>query len=208
MKTSNIILLVVFASILIWILAAFMTAKSKMKEIIEQHPEIIKENTDDLKRITTLLEAFNTIVVSGKGNLYIEQSDKNSFDQIIDENNELKVKNDTLFIKVAGHKCYLNVTTLNSVHTKDKVWVEISDIETDSLSISTNDNSGVEINDLSSSLLLIKAFDKSKIKLYDVNKKGMKAEFFLKNFSHLKIDNTEGMSLSVNKESDASYEDQ
>jgi hypothetical protein len=37
MKTSNIILLAVFASIIIWIFAAFFTAKAKIKEVLNDH---------------------------------------------------------------------------------------------------------------------------------------------------------------------------
>ncbi len=207
MKTSNIILLVVFASILIWIFIAFMTAKAKINEFIEQHPELVKENIKEAERETVQLEAFHTIVVNGEGDLFVEQSEGYTFDQYIDENNTAEVRSDTLFIKVYGKKCKLNVNKINNVFTKDEVWVKISDLETDTFNIFTANDSQLEIKDLKVKFLSLVTEDNSEVELRNVNYKNTEAEFFIRNFSEVSIDNTKGMALSVKKDPQAKYKD-
>ena len=205
MKTSNIILLAVFGSILIWILAAFMTAKSKMNEIIEQHPEFIQKDNKDIKGEIFQLELFNTIVANGKGKLNVNQSDVNTIEQIPGENIKTVVINDTLFIELQSGVSNLNVLSIKNVVTKDYVRIELNNIKSESFNLSGFDNSRVDVNDLKTLSLSIKANDNSKIILNDLNSKGMNADFFLKNFSVLEIHETEGMNISVKKDSDAKY---
>lgn len=207
MKTSNIILSAVFASILIWIFAAFITAKAKITEFIEQHPEIVKEKKEDIKRETVQLEAFHTIIVKGEGDLFVEQSESCSFDQFIDENNTAEVRNDTLFINVIGQKCRLNVSEISNVLTKDKVWVEISNLETDTFKIFTTNDSHLKINDLKVKFLSLTSEDNSKVELQNVNYENTEAEFYIRNFSEVSVDNTKGMALSVKKGPQAKYKD-
>lgn len=207
MKTSNIILLVVFASILIWIFIAFMTAKAKMNEFIEQHPELVKENSKETKRKTVQLDAFHTIIVNGEGDLFVEQSKGYSFDQFIDENNSAEVRNDTLFINVIGKTCKLNVNKIRNVLTKDEVWVKISDLETDTFNIFTTNDSQLEINDLKVKFLRLTTENNSDVELRNVNHDYTEAEFYIRNFSEVSIDNTKGMALSVRKDPQAKYKD-
>ncbi len=207
MKTSNIILSAVFASILIWVFVAFITAKAKITEFIEQHPEIVKEKKEDIKRETVQLEVFHTIVVKGEGDLFVEQSEGYTFNQFIDENNTAEVRNDTLFINVTGKKCRLNVNEISNVLTKDEVWVEISDLETDTFKIFTTNDSHLKINDLKVKFLSLTSEKNSKVELRNVNYKNTKAEFYIRNFSEVSIDDTKGMALSVKKDPQAKYED-
>ena len=207
MKTSNIILLAVFASLLIWILVAFVTAKAKIEGFIEQHPEIIKESKKEVKRETIELDVFHTIVVNGEGDLYVEQSEAYTFDQYIDEENIAEVKNDTLFINVLGNECRLSVNDLQNVLTKDEVWVEISDLETDTFNIFTTNDSHLEVNNLRVKFLKLISEDKSKVELKNINHKNTQAEFYLRNFSEVSVDDTKGMALSVRKDPESKFED-
>lgn len=207
MKTSNIILLAVLASLMIWILAAFVTAKAKIEGFIEQHPEIIKESKKEVKRETIELDVFHTIVVNGEGDLYVEQSEAYTFDQYIDGENIAEVKNDTLFINVIGQKCKLKVNEIHNVRTKDKVWVEISDLETDTFNIFTTNDSHLEVNNLKVKFLKLISEDKSKVELRNINHKNTQAEFYLRNFSEVSVDDTKGMALSVRKDPDSKFED-
>jgi len=208
MKTSNIILLAIFATILIWITAGFVTAKNKIKEFVNDHPEAVIQKDVDKERETIKLESFKTVVLNGKGEINIEQANENSFDQLVDDTNTAEVKNDTLYINISGKECNLNVENITSIQTNESTRVDIYDLKADSFNVYTSEVSRVKMKGLNSSLLIIDANGKSKIILRDVNKKaGMKAEFHLKDKSHLEINNTEGMSLSVQKEADAKYED-
>jgi hypothetical protein len=208
MKTSNIILLAVFASIIIWIFAAFFTAKAKIKEVLNDHPELIKSNEEkELERKVAVLEPFNTMVVKGNGDLYVEKSEGYSFDQVINDVNKAEVKNDTLFIHVDGKDCTLNLNTVKNINTKEEVKVEITDLESDTINIFTEGKSRIKVKSLKANFFKLVTQDNSKARLYDVNYPNIEAEFFIRNHSNVKINNTKGMALSVKKDPDAEYED-
>ena len=207
MKTSNIILSAVFASILIWIFAAFITAKAKIKEVIGQYSEIVIEDKNNLEREIVQLNEFHTIIVIGDGDLYVEQSKDYTFNQFNDENNTTEVRNDTLFINVTGEKCKLKVNEIRNILTKDEVWVEISGLETDTFNIFTKNDSHLEIKDLKVKFISLTSEDNSKVELRNINQTNTEAEFYIRNFSEVSVDNTKGMALSVKKDPQAKYDD-
>jgi hypothetical protein len=206
MKTSNIILLSAFASIIIWILVAMFTAKAKMKEIIKEHPEYIIQNSADVNKKTVQLEPFSTIVVSGGGHLQIQKSDGWSFNQMIDEENKINLKNDTLFISISSGNCNLNVNKIRHLLLKDSVWVELSDFETDSFNIFTANDSHLEVDALKIRYIGLKSQDHSKIEFESINQPNISAEFNIKNFSVVSVDNTDGMTLTIVKDPNAKFE--
>jgi hypothetical protein len=206
MKTSNIILLSAFASIIIWIVAALFTAKAKMNEILKEHPEFIVKDSNEKNLKTVQLESFHTIVVNGGGHLQIEKSEGWSFDQRLDANNKIEMKNDTLFVTVSGSDCNLNINQLKNIVLNDSVWVELSDFETDSFTIFSRNESRLEINDVKVKYIGLKSFDHSKIEFNGMNEQNTKAEFNIKNFSQVYVENTGGMTLTIIKDPDAKFE--
>lgn len=208
MKTSNIILLAIFATVLIWLTAGFITAKNKIKTFVDEHPEIIVQNDKEEERETIDLNPFQMLIVNGNGQVNIRKAKNYSFDQTVDGENKAEVKNDTLFIDLSGQECNLNVKTFNGIQINQSANVKIFDLEVDSFEIIANDASRLKMKDFTGSSLTVNANDKSKVRLRNVNKfNGMKAEFFLRENSQLEINNTSGMTLSVQKDSGAKYED-
>ena len=96
---------------------------------------------------------------------------------------------------------------ISNVLTKDKVWVEISDLETDTFKIFTTNDSHLKINDLKVKFLSLTSEDNSKVELQNVNYENTEAEFYIRNFSEVSVDNTKGMALSVKKGPQAKYKD-
>jgi hypothetical protein len=206
MKTSNIILLSAFAAIIIWIVVALFTAKAMMNKLLKENPELVVNNSDGSNHKTVQLQPFHTIVINGKGHIEIKKSEGWSFDQMINDQNKIELKNDTLFMNVTGNDCNLNVNTIKNIILKDSVWVEISDFETDSFTIFSSNSSHLEINDLKIRYIGLKSMDHSKVEFNGINQPNTTANFNIRNFSTVSIDDTKGMSLTLLKDVDAQFE--
>jgi hypothetical protein len=205
MKSSNIILLSAFASIVIWILAAMFTAKAKMKAVLKEHPELFDNKMHQGNHKTVQLEPFHTLVINGGGRIEIEESEGWSFDQILDDKNTMELRNDTLFMNVTGKGCNLNVNDLKNIVLKDSVWVEISDIETDSFNIFANHQTNLEIEKIKVKYIGIKSFDHSRIEYNGPHQANTQCELIIKNFSEVNIDDMDGMSLTIIKDPEAKF---
>ena len=207
MKTSKIILISILATIIIWITAVFFTATSKIKQLLK---ETGFEQTDTVNTVnkgkTFKLENFSVAVVSGKGKITIEQSDKNSFQCFSDNQILPEIKNDTLFLPADNDDNYVNAVKLNTVILTDKVKADISDFKTDTFNIQTSEKSEANLNDLKIKVLNILTEGKSSVKLYDINGCNIETKLVLKDKSKIYIDNSDNLNLSLKKDSEAKLE--
>jgi len=111
MKTSNIIILstIVFIfSMNIWILA---DAKGKFQNEME-------EQTINIESEKMPLGDFKHLVISDNSNIYLQNSDSNSYTPSLDGENYLNLINDTLYISKETH-IGLNCKNLVSIEIKD-----------------------------------------------------------------------------------------
>lgn len=209
MKTSNIILLAIFASILVWILATFLTIKNKMHEFTEdltqtETQEVIKDLSDG----ATKLEDFNTIKVEGNGGIEIMQFPENNISMSEHEDLEMRVEDNILYINLKNDKrIMLRAKNLKNILIKDRVNVDIQNLSADTLAINTKDNAEISVQNLEVNFIKLKSEDNSEVYFRNANKKGTEAEFDIKDRSNVAINNTRGMSISVKKGADAKYKD-
>lgn len=209
MKTSNIILLAIFASILVWILATFLTIKNKMHEFTEdltqtETQEVIKDLSDG----ATKLEDFNTIKVEGNGSIEIMQFPENNISMSEHEDLEMRVEDNILYINLKNDKrIMLRAKNLKNILIKDRVNVDIQNLSADTLAINTKDNAEISVQNLEVNFIKLKSEDNSEVYFRNANKKGTEAEFDIKDRSNVAINNTRGMSISVKKGADAKYKD-
>ncbi|MCF6183452.1 MAG: hypothetical protein L3J56_02295 [Bacteroidales bacterium] len=207
MKTSKIILISIFASILIWITAVFLTATTKIKKLLKENGFEQRENPQKVDRGKTLkLENFSVISVSGKGELTIEQADENSFQYFSEEQIPPKIKNDTLFLSANKNGNYINTANLKTIILKDKVEVYINDIKADTLNIRSIEKTETTINNLSIKVLNILMKDKSSIKLFDLNGNNIETNLVLKDKSKIYINKSDNLNLGIKKDNEARLE--
>ncbi len=207
MKKSNIILVSIFVSILIWITVSVLTAVTKMKHILkEQNIEqpAAENNKDD--GITVNLDSFSVIVASGKGEVAVEQSDKNTFQYFSADSNTLTFKNDTLFLNIKDKENYITAEGLKTIILTDSVNLEISELETDTVNIKTDGNSNVFIYGLKTNVLNIKTSESSSAKLYDIKGDYIETNIVLKDKSKLYLDNSSNLNLNIKKDRNAELE--
>ncbi len=207
MKTSKIILLSIFGSILIWITAVFFTATSKIKTLLKENGFEQTENTNKVNKGKTIkLTNFTTAVVSGKGEITISQSDNNSFQCFSDSQVLPEIKNDTLFVPADGHDNYINAVNLKTIILNDKVKADISDIKSDTFNIQTRKKSEASLNNLNIKVLNILTEGKSSVELYDIQGTGIETKLVLKDKSKVYIDKSDNLNLNIKKDSDAKIE--
>ena len=209
MKTSNIILTAIFASILVWILVAFFTVKAKLSDFVGDNNTIEvfsgdKENDETLK-----LENFSGISVEGTGWVSLTQSSENKLSHYIKDDCEVEVRDNVLHIKINNTKngVVIHASNVNKILTQEKISLTIYDVKTDTLKVNTKDKSELNVKGLSANFLKLKSENNSKVHLHNVNETVPEAEFELKDKSTVTINNTRGMSISVKKGADAKYKD-
>ncbi len=209
MKTSNIILTVIFASILVWILATFLTVKNKMHEFTEDLPQTEKrELIKDLAQGVTTLDDFNTVKIEGNGSIGIMQFPENNISMSDNEDLEMKVEDNILFLNLKNDKrIILRTKKLNNILIKDRVNVNIQTLLADTLAINTKDDAEISVQNLEVNFLKLKSEGKSEVHFNNVSKNKPEAEFDIKDKSNVTINNTKGMSISVKKGADAKYKD-
>jgi len=167
MKTSKIIILSIFATIIIWITILFFTANAKIKHLKESVFEQTNKEIKIDKGETLKLDNFSVILLSGKGEIIAEQSDHNSFQYFSENENKPEVKNDTLFFDVNGKNKYIYAKNLRSVLISEKVKLVLTDFQSDTFNIKSSDKSHTEINGLSIKTLNIFTQNNSSVELYN-----------------------------------------
>jgi len=207
MKTSKIILISILATIIIWITAVFFTATSKIKQLLKENGF---EQTNTVNKVnkgkTFKLENFSVVVVSGKGNITVEQSENNSFQCFSDNQILPEIKNDTLFLPADNNDNYVNAVNLKTIILKEKVKADIVNIKTDTFNIQTTEQSEATLNDINIKVLNILAEGKSSVELYDLTGKNIETKLVLKHKSKIYIDNSDNLNLSIKKDSEAKLE--
>ncbi len=209
MKTSNIILTAIFVSILVWIFAAFLTAKNKMHDLTEQMPKKEKkELIEELTENVTKLEDFNTLEVRGDGKLGIMQFSDNNMSMSNNEDAQIKVENNILYVNLENDKrIILRAKDIKNILIIDKASINIHNLSTDTLKINTKGKAEINVQSLEASYLKLKTEDKSEVHFHNINKTVPEADFEIKDKSEVTINNTRGMSISVKKGADAKYKD-
>ncbi len=207
MKTSKIILISIFASILIWITAFFLTATAKIKELLKENGFEQTENLQKADKGKTLkLESFSVISVSGNGKLTIEQADENSFQYFSEKQILPKIKNDTLYLSANKTSNYLNVANLKTIILNNKVEAYINDIKTDTLNIRSTGKTEATVNNLNIKVLNILTKDKSSVKLFDLNGNNIETNLVLKDKSKIYINKSDNLNLGIKKDNEAQLE--
>jgi len=207
MKTSKIIILSIFATIIIWITILFFTATSKIKYLLKENGfEQTNKKIEVDKGETLKLDNFSVIVLSGKGEITAEQSDHNSFQYFSENGNKPEVKNDTLFFDVDGKNKYIYAKNLRTVLISEKVKFDLIDFQSDTFNIKTSDKSHTEINGLRVKTLNIFTKNNSSVELYNLKNQNIKSELILKDKSKLYIDDAGNLNLNIEKDSDAKLE--
>ncbi len=207
MKTSKIILISILATIIIWITAVFFTATSKIKQLLKENGF---EQTNTVNKVnkgkTFKLENFSVVVVSGKGEITVTQSENNSFQCFSDNQILPEIKNDTLFLPADNNDNYVNAVNLKTIILKEKVKADIVNIKTDTFNIQTTEQSEATLNDINIKVLNILAEGKSSVELYDLTGKNIETKLVLKHKSKIYIDNSDNLNLSIKKDSEAKLE--
>ncbi len=206
-KISKIILLSIIALILAIITISVFTAVSEVKKFMNQNgfEQSRNENKTD-KGETITLKKFSTIVLSGKGKISIEQSDKNNFQYFSDKQNFPEIKNDTLFLTSDDNNDYINVVNLKTIILNKNIKAEISDLKTDTLNVKTNDNSEIKIAGINLQVLNIFSKANSSIELYDIKGENIETKLLLKDNSKIYIDNSKNLNLNIQKNGNAKLE--
>jgi len=207
MKTSKKILIGIFASIIIWITAAFFTATSKIKTLLKETGFEQTNNRNKVDKGKTIqLTNFSTVVVSGKGEIAITQSDNNSFQCFSDNQILPEIKNDTLFLPADNNDNYVTAVSLKTIILKDKVKADINNIKTDTLNIRTDKKTKATINDLNIKVLNILTEGKSSIELYELKGNNIETNLVLKDKSKIYIDKSDNLNLGIKKDNEAELE--
>ena len=175
MKTSNIILLAIFASILIWVLAVFMTAKAKMHELTDNLPE--KEKNEVIKKITNRtswnvigLDEFDAIHVIGNGSVIIYKSDKNELSEKLKNDCSVEVKDRILYLnlKKGKYAVSLGVIKINKLLFGEKTNSTISYLGSDTLTVLAKDKAKVRLVGIMLNLINLEAKNNSDVSLENV----------------------------------------
>ncbi len=206
-KISSIILISIALLILTIITSGVFVAISEAKKILSQNGiDINKQKTKINKGKTFKLENFSVVVITGKGEITIEQSENNSF-QCFSENQILpEIKNDTLFLPADHNNNYINAVNINTVILTDKVKADISDFKTDTFNIKTSEKSEADLNNLKIKVLNVLTEDKSSVEMYELQGKNIKTNLVLKDKSDIYIDNSDNLNLNLKKDSEARLE--
>jgi len=207
MKTSKIILISILATIIIWITAVFFTATSKIKQLLKENGFEQTNTVNNVNKGKTFkLENFSVVVVSGKGEITVTQSENNSFQCFSDNQILPEIKNDTLFLPADNNDNYVNAVNLKTIILKEKVKADIVNIKTDTFNIQTTEQSEATLNDINIKVLNILAEGKSSVELYDLTGKNIETKLVLKHKSKIYIDNSDNLNLSIKKDSEAKLE--
>ena len=206
-KISSIILISILALNLIIITGGVFVAIKEAKKIMSENGF---EQTNTVNKVnkgkTFKLENFSVVVVSGKGNITVEQSENNSFQCFSDNQILPEIKNDTLFLPADNDDNYVNAVNLKTIILKEKVKADIVNIKTDTFNIQTTEQSEATLNDLNIKVLNILAEDKSSVELYDLRGSNIETKLVLKDKSKLYIDKSDNLNLSIKKDSEAKLE--
>lgn len=209
MKTSNIILLAIFASILIWVFAVFMTAKAKMHELTDNLPEnekneIIEKSTNNAIKLAD----FHTIKIFGNGNIGIMQFTENNASMVELDDTSLKVEDGILYVNLENDKrIILRAKSIKNILIEDDASLNISTLKADTLMVNTKNYSKINVQSLNANVIKLKSENKSKVNFININNTVPEAEFEIKDNSEVTINNTKGMLISVKKGANAKYED-
>jgi len=209
MKTSNIILLAIFASILVWIFAFFMTAKAKMHELTDNLPE--KEKKETIKKAVTntlKLADFHTIKIKGNGNIGIIQFKENNASMAEFDDTSLKVEDNILYVNLKNYKrIILRAKNIKNILIEGEASLNINKLLTDTLKINTKDDAEINVQSLNANIVKLKSENNSEVHFLNINKTVPEAEFEINDKSEVTINNTKGMSISVKKDSEGKYKD-
>jgi len=209
MKTSNIILLAIFASILIWIFAAFFTVKNKMQEFTGHlHKNEKKEIIRNLAENVTGLADFNTIKVDGNGIIGIMQFSENNISMSNNEDVQIKVEDNILYVSLENDKrIILRAKNIKNILVKDNASINIHNLSTDTLKLNSKDKSEINVQSLGANFIKLKSENNSEVHFQNINKTVPEANFEINDKSEVTINNTRGMLISVKKGVYAKYKD-
>ncbi len=159
MKTSNIILLSIFLSVIIGgtsvlFLGIYEAKAMRNTEEIEYH------KIENLSKKKTL-ESFKVLVVKGEGILDLNHD---TIENYLSSRYEItsKQKQDTLFIDMTNH-CSLHYNNLQSILIMGNISANAREIEADSLHINIQGNSKFNINNLIVKYLELESYANSQI---------------------------------------------
>lgn len=136
MKTSNIIVLSVLASLLI-LSVAIMT---EVKDSITNFKTVEKVASETIK-----LDNFNHIVLSDVANVKLSFENENSYEQYANRENALVLRNDTLFVSDESHLS-INCKHISSIHLNDAAELRIKGLDSKYLMVSAKDDSRLTAN--------------------------------------------------------------
>ncbi len=207
MKTSKIILLGIFGSIIVWNTAAFFTAHSRMLSFLNEvgvkpENEVIKKGNSDNGK-TIKLGDFSVVIISGNGTVTIESGEDNSFQYFSDKAELPEIKSDTLYLKVKDRHNFIFARRLNSIIVKDYANVKVSDIKTDRLGIKTSEKASLKLKDARLSVLNILTEDASSVELQDLTGNAIETKLVLKDKSKIEFDNADNYNLDIKKDKTA-----
>ena len=202
MKTSNKILFSLFILCILWIFAAFFSAKSKVIAAIIDNPDYSEKKIS--KNISTIeIQDFSHIVLKGEGTLRIKQADNQSLSARDLKNLKKTISNDTLYITTKKEKYTLTVTKLKTIQVEEEAFVYIQDFTSDTIEIYGSDESRVNINKLDFILLKITLNDEAKVHLTDLRGNNAVAHFNVLNHSELVIGKMKNTELILKKDLNA-----
>lgn len=203
MKTSNIILLSIFLSIIIGITALFFVG---MYEVNNYKGNNADSNQSYVAKIEKKsVDAFNTLIVSGNGVLKLGQDANENY---IESNskNIINSQGDTLKI-IIDTKCKLKFTKFKNIILEGNVFAKAEDIANDSLKISASENSRLQVQNISASSLAINMFGNANVNIsYIKSESGnTHALFYISENAKLKIKDANNLQMQVNKSGNAQF---
>ncbi len=201
MKTSNKILISLFVLCVLWLFAAFFTAKSKVIAAIGNPSYSTNNSTKEIENIN--IQDFSHILLKGEGTLIIKKSNIQSISTRDKKNLSKIIRNDTLFLTTQKEKYTINVSNLRSIQTKGEVLIQIRDFETDILRIDCMDKSRVNITNLTFSSLKIVLHDKSKAYITKLKGESPVADLSSLDNSILNIGRMKDVELILKKDKNA-----
>jgi hypothetical protein len=202
MKTSNKILISLFALCLLWIFAAFFTAKSRVIAAIIDNPAYSENKiSKDISAIE--IQNFTHLVLIGEGTLVIEQADNQSISARDLKNLKRFIRNDTLYIATKKEKYTLRVPQLKTIQVKEEALIHIQNFTTDSIEIYCSEKSHVNITKLDFVFLKMILNDEAKVHLTDLRGNNAVAQLNILNHSELVIGKMKNTELILKKDMNA-----
>jgi hypothetical protein len=204
MKASNIIVLGVFTSILVWILIIFFITRQKLIAEIE-HKKLTLQESGKLVGEKIAVETFHYIFLDGTGELTANQTGGYSYTPLKTDENIMEIRNDTLYLTLSGNRCRIEVDTLLGIAVQGGARMMFPEFKADTLSISAKDSSNIIISDLEVADLYILTKNNSSVYLYEVKGENANGDFRLKDSSRLIIGTMNGLSVGLKKDAEAEY---